>query len=167
MTANQIEISDSKLTISVKKSPLLIRIVLSVVLSIMVLIPLLASYIVLTAGDGFHIGLAFSFLLFWGLGFYMLRIILWNSVGREILVLGNEKIEYTADYGLFKDGRKEIETNRLATEIIYEDEPNNPVGRLRLNSDTESIESVIKTRLAELKELEKEIKTRYNIAYSA
>lgn len=167
MRTNQIEISGSKLTISVKKSPLVIRIVLSVVLLIMVLIPLLATYIVLTVGDGFHIGLAFSFLLFWGLGFYMLRIILWNSVGREILLLGDDNIEYNADYGLFKDGRKKIETNQLATEIIYEDEPDNPVGRLRLNSDTTAIESVIKTRLAELKELEKEIKTRYNIAYSA
>lgn len=153
--------SDSSVTIFVKKSPLLIRLVLSVVLAIMILIPLWASYLVLSAGDGLHIGLVFSFLFFWGLGFYMLRILLWNSVGREILILGNEKIEYIADYGFFKDGRKEIETNQLATEIIYEDDSNNTVGRLRLTSNNESIESVVKIRFAELKELQKEIIARY------
>mgnify|MGYP006902921598 CR=1 FL=1 len=153
--------SDSNVTISVKKSPFLIRLILSVVLAIMILIPLWASYLVLSTGDGLHIGLAFSFIFFWGLGFYMLKIILWNSVGREILILGNEKIEYIADYGLFKDGRKEIETNQLATEIIYEDDSNNTLGRLRLTSNNESIESVVKIRFAELKELQKEIIARY------
>jgi hypothetical protein len=162
MKAKQIEINGSELTISVKKTPLVIRIILSIVLSIMVFIPILATYFVLTDGDGFHIGLAFSFLFFWVLGFYILRIILWNSFGREIIVLGREKIQYTADYKYFKDGRKEIEINQLATEIIFEDEPNDPVGRLRLHSDSNSIESVIKTRLVELEELEKEIKTLYN-----
>lgn len=162
MKQNQIEISGSQLTIFTKKTPVFIRIVLTLILIILTLIPLAATFFVLTYGDGPHIGIVFSFILFWGVGFYLLRLTLWNSVGREILNLEPKRISYIADYRLFKDGRQEISTTDLETEIIYEDEPNNPLGRLSLKNKTTSIETVIQTRIAELEELKKEIKTRYN-----
>ena len=162
MKQNQIEINGSQLTISAKKAPIFIRVVLTLILSILILIPLAVTFFVLTFGDGPHIGIAISYIICWGLGFYLLRVILWNSVGREILTLDPEKITYLADYKLFKDGRQEITTKDLETEIIYEDEPNQPFGRLRLKSKSTSIETVLQTTIAELEELKKEIKTRYN-----
>lgn len=162
MKQNQIKIRGSKLTISTKKAPIIIRIVLSLILSILIIIPLAVTFFVLTYGDGPYIGVAFSYLLCWGVGFYLLRVTLWNSVGREILTLDPEKISYIADYRLFKDGRQEIPTKDLETEIIYEDEPNKPIGRLRLKSTTTSIETTIQATIAELEELKNEIKTRYN-----
>tara|TARA_B110001452_G_scaffold138248_1_gene114906 strand:- start:202 stop:705 length:504 start_codon:yes stop_codon:yes gene_type:complete len=166
MKKNQIEISGSRLTIFTKKTPVFIRIVLTLILTILTLIPLAATFFVLTYGDGPHIGIVFSFILCWGVGFYLLRITLWNSVGREVLNLEAKKISYMADYRLFKDGRQEISTTDLETEIIYEDEPNNQVGRLRLKNNTDVIETVIRAKIAELEELKKEIKTRYNKVYS-
>ena len=166
MKKNQIEISGSRLTIFTKKTPVFIRIVLTLILTILTLIPLAATFFVLTYGDGPHIGIVFSFILCWGVGFYLLRITLWNSVGREVLNLEAKKISYMADYRLFKDGRQEISTTDLETEIIYEDEPNSPVGRLRLKNNTDVIETVIRAKIAELEELKKEIKTRYNKVYS-
>ena len=166
MKQKQIEISGSQLTIFTKKTPVFIRIVLTLILTILTLIPLAATFFVLTYGDGPHIGIAFSFILCWGVGFYLLRVTLWNSVGREILKLEPKKISYIADYRLFKDGRQEISTTDLETEIIYEDEPNKPIGRLRLKNKTTSIETVIQTKITELEELEKEIKTCYNKVYS-
>lgn len=162
MKQNQIEINGSQLTISTKKAPLFIRIVLTLILFILTLIPLAVTFFVLTYGDGPHIGIAFSYLLCWGVGFYLLRVTLWNSVGREILTLDPEKISYIADYRLFKYGRQEIPIKDLETEIIYEDEPNKPIGRLRLKSTTSSIETAIQATIAELEELKNEIKTRYN-----
>jgi len=162
MKQNQIEISGSRLTISAKKAPLFIRIVLILILSILILIPITVTFFVLTFGDGPHIGIAISYLICWGLGFYLLRVILWNSVGREILTLDPEKISYIADFKLFQDGRQEITTEELETEIIYEGEQNQPFGRLRLKSKLDSIETVLQTAIAELEELNNEIKTRYN-----
>jgi len=77
--------------------------------------------------------------------------------------LDPEKISYIADYRLFKDGRQEIKTKFLKTEIIYEDEPNKPFGRLRLSNESTSIETVLQTTITELEEIRNEIKTRYNI----
>lgn len=162
MKQNQIEINGSQLTISTKKAPVFIRIVLTLILSILTLIPLAVTFFVLTYGDGPHIGIAFSFILCWGVGFYLLRLTLWNSVGREILTLAPEKISYIADYRLFKDGRQEITTKDLETEIIHEDEPDKSFGRLRLKNKSTSIETVLTTTIAELEELKNEIKTRYN-----
>lgn len=162
MNRRQVNIEGNQLTISARKTPLFIRIVLTGILVILALIPLAVTFFSLTYGDGLHIGIFFSFLIGWGVGFYLLRIILWNSIGQEILILTPESITYIADYRLFKDGQKEILTDDLLTEIIYEDEPNKPLGRLRLKSKSTTIETVLQTTVAELEELEKEIKTRYN-----
>ncbi len=159
MKQKQIEIDGLQLTISTKKAPLFIRIVLTLILCILTLIPIAATFFILIYGDGPHIGIAFSFILCWGIGFYLLRVILWNAVGREILILAPEKISYIADYLLFKDARQEIPTKDLGIEIIYEDEP---AGRLRLKSKSTSIETVLQTPIAELEELKNELKTRYN-----
>ena len=165
MKQNQIEINGAQLTISTKKAPVFIMITLTLLLSILTLIPIAVTFFVYTYGDGPHIGIAFSFILCWGVGFYLLRVTLWNSVGREILTLNPEKISYIADYKLFRDGRQEITTKDLETEIIYEDKPNKPLGRLRLKNKTTSIETTIQTTLTEMEELINEIKTRYNNGY--
>ena len=163
MKQNQIEINGSQLIISVKKAPDFIRIVLTMILSILILIPLAVTFFFLTFGDGPHIGIALSFILCWGVGFYLLRTTLWNSVGREILTLNPEKISYIADYRLFNDRRQEITTSDLKTEIIHEGGPDKPAGRLRLRNQSTSIETVLQTSITELEEIRNEIKTRYNL----
>lgn len=162
MNRKQVHIEGNQLTISAKKSPLFIRLILTGLLLFSAFIPLFATYFTLTHGDGPHIGIVLSFILGWGVGFYLLRMTLWNSVGREILTLNSNSISYIADYKLFKDGQTEIGTTNLMTEIIYEDEPNIPLGRLRLINDSTFIETVLQTTIEELEEIKTEIKARYN-----
>ena len=162
MKHKQFNIEENRMIISARKSPLFIRIVLTSFLVLIALIPIAVTFFVLTFGDGPHIGIVFSYVLFWGIGFYLLKLTLWNSVGREILSLENEKISYVADYGLFKDGRKEIETEDLVTEVIQEEHSDKPYGRLRLKTKTNSLETILQMTISEIEELRKEIKTRYN-----
>ena len=162
MKQNQIKINDSQVSISARKAPVFIRLILTLILSVLILIPIAVTFYYLVYQDGPHIGIAMSFILCWGVGFYLLRITLWNWAGQEILTLNQENISYNADYRFFKDGRKEIVLKDLETEIIYEDESNKQLGRLRLKNKSTSIESVLQVRISELKVLKNKIKTHYN-----
>jgi hypothetical protein len=161
MNHSQVNIQENKITISVNKAPLFIRVVLSIFIVFLALIPLAVTFFALTYGDGLHIGIAFSFLIGWGVGFYLLRITLWNSVGREILSLNPESIVYLADYILFKDGRQKISTTDLRAETFYEDKPNKSLGRLRLKSNSAVIETALLMTLPDLEEIKTEIQNRY------
>lgn len=92
----------------------------------------------------------------------MLRIILWNSFGREILELGPQGISYVADYKYFKDGRKEIGTDELQIEIGLEYTDSDQLGRLQLINGSESIESVLQMDISELEELRAKLLKHYN-----
>jgi|SRR5690606_31507376 len=164
MKYKQFNIDDNRLIISARKSPIFIRIVLMTFLVLITLIPIAVTIFVLKSGEGPFIGIVFSFILCWGIGFYLLKLTLWNSVGREILSLETEKISYVADYRLFKDGRKEIEIRDLETEVIHEEQSDKPLGRLRLKTKSNSLETVLQMTISELEELRTEIKTHYNIA---
>lgn len=164
---NIINDNNDRIIIKGKRTSLIIITILTFVLIVSGLIPIAVTIFVLSIGNGLHFGLVISYLLFWGGGYYLLRLVLWNTYGQEILTLENEKIHYVADCKYFKDGRQEIEPKNMTTEIIYEDEPNNPVGRLRLVNDTTTIETVLHSNLIELDKIEKKIKTRYNNTYTA
>ena len=157
-----IEFNDSQLSILATKAPLIIRIVLALALLALILIPIAVTIVILTWFDGLELGIVFSFILCWGVGFYLLRLILWNSFGRETLILNPDKIIYLADYRLFKDGREEIGTKNLEMEVIYGVKSNKPSGRLMLKSNTTSIETVLQVPISELEELISKIETRYN-----
>ncbi|HHE64837.1 MAG TPA: hypothetical protein ENL09_02330, partial [Bacteroidetes bacterium] len=118
----QIIFSDSEITIYRKKVPPLILVGLSVIIGIAALIPIFATGFRIFYGMGFHFGLIISYLLFWGITIYIFRIILWNTNGKEILNFKQDKIIYYADYGLFKDGRKEIHTSELFFEFLEQPE---------------------------------------------
>lgn len=161
MEYNKITFNGSQITLSIRKSPIFIRAVLSFVLVILFLFPLVVTFLVLVFGDGPHVGIAFSYLFFWGIGFYVLRIILWNSFGREILELSPDKISYVADYKYFKDGRKEIGTDELQIEIGLEYTDSDQLGRLQLINGSESIESVLQMDISELEELRRKLLVHY------
>ncbi|PWD97476.1 hypothetical protein [Marinilabilia rubra] len=143
-------------TIGTKKAPIFIRIFLILIMSILILIPI--TVIALTYGNGPHIGILVSFIICWGVGFYLLKIVLWNTIGQEILTVNREKISYIADFGFFKDGRKEIEIDNLETEIIYTDH-NKQFGRLILKNKSTYIETVLQAKIMKLEEIRNEIKT--------
>lgn len=162
MKQTQIKILGSQLIISVTKAPLIIRIILTLVLIILVLIPFGAIIFALIEQSGPHIFMAFMFFVFWGAAFYMLRVVLWNSVGREILTLNPDKIVYIADYKYLKDGRQEIGIENLEAGIIYSNDSKIREGRLVLESPTKIIRTVIWLPITELEELIAAITVRYD-----
>jgi hypothetical protein len=151
-----------KLIIKVKTIPLFALIILTVILLICVVSPIIITIIIIANGQDFKIGNIVFFILLWGGGFYILRLLLWNTVGKEYLYLYDKKILYVADYKFFKDGRQEIQIENLKIDIIHEDEPEKSIGRLVISNKTEKIETVFQTNIAELEVIVNKIKTLYN-----
>jgi len=155
-------ISENQIIVDHKPTPIIILVILIFVLLLCVLVPPLITYFALSYGDSLHVGILFSYAIFWGGGFYLLRIILWNNYGKEIITLNKNGLTYIADYKYFKDGERRIGHQELQTEIIYEDTMDNHVGRLKIFNETEEIETVLQSTLADLEKMEEIIKTRYN-----
>lgn len=107
----------------------------------------------LAFGKGLHVGYIIGIFFFGIMGFYMLRLSLWNTYGRETITFNSTEIIYTADYGWFTDGKKQKEISgsiELSTrQIGYEDDDTRG---LVIGLD-EPIICVTKLPGAELKEL--------------
>lgn len=155
-------INPDRIEIDHVNTPRAIRAILTLILAICVLIPILVTYFAFAKGDGPHFGLFVSFLIFWGLGVYLLRILLWNTYGKEIITLEQDKISYLADYKYFKDGLKELKIKNLDIQIIYEDSMDIHVGRLRILNQESEIETVLKSSLTDLELIKEKIIARYN-----
>jgi hypothetical protein len=107
----------------------------------------------LAAGQSFHIGFVFGIGIFGLLGFYMLRIFLWNTYGHEIITFNGNTFTYEADYGWFKDGKPPVEINPIVfshKQIGYESEQ---IGVLVIGNSGSGIECVSQLPLKELEEL--------------
>lgn len=159
---SQIQITNNQITILGSRTPLFIRIILTFVISICGLIPILVTMYMMIIGDGLHFGLALSIIIFWGLGFYLLRILLWNTYGKEILNLDQNKIQYLADYKLFIDGRQELTPDKIEVEINNENSLDAENGRLRIKNSIDCIEMMLPSRLTDLELIKEKIKSRYN-----
>jgi len=158
MDKNQIKFKEGNpnvYIISINKSPMIIRIILLLVLIMFSLIPILATYFRLSSGYGLHFGLVISFVICWLIGFYLLRIILWNAYGKEKIEFNNKQITYEADYRYFNDGKKVLENKSITIDINKIPEEKKDIGTLTINNELDQIITVIKLPLEELKEIEK------------
>ncbi len=159
--------NDSQWILEGEKPKIINRIILIVILLISLIIPITGTVALVISGIGFNIGILFSYVIFWGIGIFLFRILLWNSYGKEILTLNMNKINYIADYKYFKDGKQELDLTGLTIEIIHVDKPEKSVGRLRLKNNSEKIETVLIVDISKLKQIEKEIKMHYNTVHIA
>lgn len=89
-------------------------------------LPLMGMILHLASGKGMHIGFVIGLFVFGLLGFYLLRVFLWNTYGKETITFTADTIAYVADYGWFKDGKKERATSEIEGFAIrrvgYEDD---------------------------------------------
>jgi hypothetical protein len=116
----------------------------------------------MASGNGFHFGFLIGIGIFGLIGFYLLRVFLWNSYGKETISFNNNNITYEADYKWFKDGKKTKEINSpnfSIKPIGYEDEN---FGVLIINSENDTLESVVKIPNDQLEELISKLKTTAN-----
>jgi hypothetical protein len=149
----QYELNKNQLELRVKKAPLFVRAVMFFFTILFFLLPLTGMILGLAMGKDMHFGYILGIFVFGILGFYMLRISLWNTYGKEIITFENNNITYIADYGWFKDGKKQYEyTQPLVYSLrqIGFEEDNN--GGLVIELE-EPITCVTKMPIAELQDL--------------
>lgn len=150
----QFNFKNNILNLKVKKSPLAVRIVMFFFAFAFFVFPILGTIGALLAGSG----LQFSYLLGIGIfalmGFYLLRVSLWNTYGEETIEILENTIIYEVDYRWFKDGKKEI-TITTVPEYSFKsagyEEDDEAV--LVITSEESQMESVVKMPIAHLKEL--------------
>ena len=149
----QYEIKGNELVMRVKKAPFFVRSTMFFLTSLFFLLPLTGMILSLAMGNRMHIGYLIGVFIFGLLGFYMLRMSLWNTYGKEIITFNHKSLIYLADYGWFKDGKKQKEINTPTEysirKIGYEDYNE---GGLVIGSD-DPIICVTKIPINELEEL--------------
>jgi hypothetical protein len=123
-------------------------------------LPLFSMISYISAGKGLNSGFFISILIFGLIGFYMLRVTLWNTFGKEELVFYKNQCSYVANYGWFKD---KIKTEPFDTINFAK----NPVGYLEDNNYTLVVEDfngdneiicVTKMKEVDLEKLIRELK---------
>lgn len=162
---NQHQLEENRLILNVRKSPLIIRIILYIITFISFFAPISSILISIASGGGLKAGYFFAF-LFWGLiGYFMLKRSLWNTLGKEIIVFYKDKITYEANYGWFKDGTKEIKNRSI--EFYYEkagfEEDNE--GVLIIQNNEDKIKTVAKISISELNQLINSLNSNLTIEY--
>ncbi|WP_298901642.1 hypothetical protein [uncultured Psychroserpens sp.] len=151
------QIEHNTLTLHVKKAPLFVRITMFAFSILCFILPLAGIVASVSFGSGLKFGLFFGMFIFGLLGFYLLRLSLWNTYGKEIISLDSEVITYYADYRWFKGALKSA--TAVKPTFLW-----NPVGYVEdqqaclvIEADESSIESVVKMPISEIETLIKNL----------
>ncbi|SHH74777.1 hypothetical protein [Flavobacterium defluvii] len=141
------------LNLKVKKSPLIIRFIMFLLAFSFFTFPLLGVIFSVANGAGMQIGYFLAIGLFGVVGFYLLRVSLWNTYGEETIDFLSNKIIYEANYGWFKDAKKEIELihPQYSHKSVGYEEDNEAV--LIITCENAEIETAVKMPLAQIEEL--------------
>ncbi len=153
---NQIFLKDNLLTLKVKKTPLIIRIVLFIFTFLLFLFPL-AWIASLFIGAQINVMSIILIGIFLFAGIYLLRLTLWNTYGEEKIYINPNKLTYDVSYGWFKDRVREMETLNLDYYIKPHPSGENK-GILLLKNGTTEIESVIPLENSLLEDLITDLK---------
>ena len=150
----QYSLTGNKLHLKVKKTPFLVRIFLISLTSFIFLMPFISAILIISSDSEFKLG-NFLLFIFCGLvGFYFLRLTLWNIYGREIIIFKENKFSYNTDYKWFKGKMQHLEINEPLefgiNPIGYEEDFK---GALEISSGELFFHCVTKMPEAELKEL--------------
>jgi hypothetical protein len=149
----QFTFKNNILNLKVKKSPLPIRIVMFFFAFAFFVFPVLGTIVGVLAGGGIQFGYLIGIGIFALMGFYLLRVSLWNTYGEETIEILNDKVVYEANYGWFKDGKKEtiLTDPKYSFKSVGYEEDNEAV--LVISSENTQIESVVKMSMTDLEAL--------------
>lgn len=150
---NQFNFQNNLLKLSVQKSPVIIRAILFLLAFISFFFPVLVMIVSIASGNRFHISYLIGIGVFSLLGFYLLRIALWNTYGEEIILFSKNELLYEANYGWFKDAKKSIVLENIEYLILpigYEEE-NKSI--LIIQNDQTKIECAVKMPKEQLEKL--------------
>tara|TARA_R110002073_G_scaffold335671_1_gene528377 strand:+ start:55 stop:534 length:480 start_codon:yes stop_codon:yes gene_type:complete len=155
----QYHLEGKTLTLNVNKSPLFVRGIMFFFSFLSFTLPLIGILLSLSMDKPFHIGYLVGLFLFGLIGFYLLRISLWNTYGKEIIKLDIPKISYEANYGWFIDGKRSINSEIINYGIKPIGYVEDKKGVLTIGNEKTKIESVVKMPIFQIEEL---IKTLNN-----
>lgn len=99
---------NNQLKLKVSETPFLVRLALFIITFLCFALPLFGIIFNAVEGNGIKFGGILALGIFCLIGFYLLRISLWNSHGEETIEFNDNEIIYVADYGWFKDGKKRL-----------------------------------------------------------
>lgn len=133
------------------------RLVLFIITFLCFVLPLFGIVFNVVEGNGIKFGGILAFGIFCLIGFYLLRISLWNSHGEETIHFNDNEINYVADYKWFKDGKKTLDKNEITYSIkpVGYEEDNS--GVLVISNGISEIESVVKIPRGNLENLISEL----------
>lgn len=108
ITTKRYSLNNNILELYVKKSPPIGRGFLLFLAFVMVALPLLGMVLNFIDGAAFHFGYLMGLGLFSLVGFYFVRLFLWNTYGKEVIEIGETTVSYYVDYHYFKGNQKVI-----------------------------------------------------------
>lgn len=148
----QYELKGNNLILRVKQAPTFVRGLLFVIAFLFFIHPLIGIVFYAPFGGGFHFWYFIWFTVYGVLGFYLLRLALWNTYGKEKITIGKNSVNYFVDYGWFKDRIKQA---NIDAPITFSVSPSYSAkkGRLLIGQNDISIKSAIRMPLEQLQEL--------------
>ncbi len=161
MKTSTVDFSENKVVITGKKSPLVIRITLLIIMILCALLPLIAVAYRLKEGSGFHISLVPIFIVFGGFSYFLLRTVLWNTYGKEILFLEEDRITYVSDFKYFRSISITI-SNTENIQFVYVHKEKDTC-LFRIDDKQSSIESVLPITRYDIQKLQQTIDKQYQI----
>lgn len=147
-------LNQNTLTLHVKKSPLLGRIFILFLAFIAVALPIMGMVFRFLDGGGFHFGFLIGLGAFSLIGFYFVRLFLWNTYGKEVIAIGDNIVSYYVDYHYFKGNQQEIKYEALVFEVEQIGFEEEQLGRLIIAAnEKEFIHSSVNMDISELEEI--------------
>ncbi|WP_394775153.1 hypothetical protein [Flavobacterium sp.] len=149
----QFNFKNNILNLKVKKSPLAVRIVMFFFAFAFFIFPVLETIVGVLTGGGMQIGYFIGIGIFGLMGFYLLRVALWNTYGEENIEILDNKVSYEANYGWFKEDKKEmgITSPKYSFKSAGYEEDNE--GVFVIYSESSQLESVVKMPITDLEAL--------------
>lgn len=117
-TTKRYTLTGNILELYVKKSPPIGRGFLLFLAFVMVALPILGMVLNFIDGAAFHFGYLMGLGLFSLVGFYFVRLFLWNTYGKEVIEIGETTVSYYVDYRYFKGNQKVIRYEGLSYSIV-------------------------------------------------
>lgn len=159
MKASDVTFSQNQIIITGVKSPLATRIPILVLAIVCALIPFAVLGYRLVEGLGFHISIVIMILFFGAFSYSLLRTLLWNTYGREILLFKEDTITYTTDYKHLKGSSFGIQSD-ISTQFSYVNKEQDTY-LFKIENEFDCIESVLPITIYYIRKLQQELNIRY------
>lgn len=155
-------IQGDKITFQPTPPSTFVRSIIYIITIISSLIPILIVIGVVQSGNGFKFGHFIGIGLNGLIIYYLLRISLWNTFGKEEITIEATEINYSADYGWFKDKIKSTETTKSEFAILPVGYEEDGLGVIVIQSENNQIKLASKLPLEVLESLVTELNALAN-----